>query len=191
MTTGRRCGRLPDCCPRSRTDSKKKDNGAGLASFEDIVTGCRVPAARFRYVLAVLPRILWHRASALCNRRYDHRVDRARKLFALAFVCAALASACTRDDEPRPIVVDAGTVIVSNLTKDEWRQVEIWLNYYYRVTKASMAPGERFSIPLNSFVAGYGQRFDVKRQVVQTIQVTAKTLSGAPVELMFGTGPRR
>ena len=117
-------------------------------------------------------------------------MNRSGKFFVLALLCAALAGACARD-ETRPIVVDAGTVIVSNPTADEWRQVEIWLNYYYRVTKPSMAARERFSIPLNSFVAGYGQRFDVKRQVVQTIQVKAKAFSGAPVDIMFGDGPRR
>ena len=44
---------------------------------------------------------------------------------------------------------------------------------------------------LDAFVGGYGQRFDVKRQVVQTIEVKAKAFSGAPVDVMFGDGPRR
>ena len=127
---------------------------------------------------------------ALCDRRYDHRVKRAWRLAVLGLVCASLASACSKD-EPRPIIIEGSSVIVSNLTTDEWRQVEIWLNYYYRVTRPSMAAGERLTIPLNAFVAGFGQRFDVKRQVVQTIEVKAKAFSGAPVDVMFGDGPRR
>ena len=80
---------------------------------------------------------------------------------------------------------------VQNQTSDEWQGVEVWLNYHYRVTKPSMPSGERLTIPLDVFVAGLGQRFNVKRQVVQTIQVKAKTKSGAAIDLMFGTGPRR
>ncbi|MCX6543048.1 MAG: hypothetical protein NTV05_01390 [Acidobacteria bacterium] len=80
---------------------------------------------------------------------------------------------------------------VQNSTAEEWLGVEVWLNYHYRVTRSSMPPGERFGIPLNVFVAGFGQRFDARRQVVQTIQVKAMTASGAPVDLMFGSGPRR
>jgi hypothetical protein len=103
---------------------------------------------------------------------------------------AGASSACYR--EPlRPIIVADNVVTVQNLTADEWRGVEVWLNYHYRVTKPSIVPGERFGMPLSVFVAGYGQRFDVRRQVVQTVQVKAKTKAGAAVELMFGTGPRR
>jgi len=110
-------------------------------------------------------------------------------LLPLALLLAGLV-ACQRD-KPRPIIVADGTVTVENQTRAEWQAVEIWLNYHYRVTKPSMPAGERLFVPLNVFVAGLGQRFDVRRQVVQTIQVKAKTKSGVPVDLMFGTGPRR
>ena len=98
--------------------------------------------------------------------------------------------ACYQKTPPRIVVAD-NVVTVQNLTSEEWRDVEVWLNYHYRVTKLSMPPGQRFGIPLNVFVAGFGQRFDVRRQVVQTIQVKAKTKAGVPVDIMFGTGPRR
>lgn len=103
---------------------------------------------------------------------------------------ALILVACTTAEQPHPILVEGSTVTVQNLTPDEWQGVEIWLNYYYRVTRPSMPAGERFGIPLNAFVAGFGQRFDTRRQVVQTIQVKATTKSGAAVDLMFGTGPR-
>jgi hypothetical protein len=105
-------------------------------------------------------------------------------------VLVAGNAACRREF-PRPIVVADNVVTVQNSTTEEWRGVEVWLNYHYRVTRTSMPSGQRFGIPLNVFVAGFGQRFDVRRQVVQTVQVKATTASGTPVNLMFGTGPRR
>jgi hypothetical protein len=109
-----------------------------------------------------------------------------------AFVLlAAVHAACHREIPPRPITVADNVVTVANATSEEWRGVEVWLNYHYRVTTPSMPAGQRLGIPLNVFVAGFGQRFDVRRQVVQTVQVKAKTPSGEPVDLMFGTGPRR
>ncbi|MCX6539506.1 MAG: hypothetical protein NT151_11335 [Acidobacteria bacterium] len=116
-------------------------------------------------------------------------IARSLVLSALVPVVAGFAS-CYKE-QPRPIIVANNVVTVQNLSSEEWRGVEVWLNYHYRVTKPSMPPGERLGIPLDVFVAGFGQRFDVRRQVVQTIQVKAKTTSGAPVDLMFGSGPRR
>ena len=66
---------------------------------------------------------------------------------------------------------------VTNTSHDVWLNVEIWLNDHYRVTKSRMPPGERLGIPLDAFVAGFGQRFNAARQVVQGIEVTATTPS--------------
>jgi hypothetical protein len=109
----------------------------------------------------------------------------------LVVLLAAGSAACSHRDPPHPIVVVDNVVTVQNSTSEQWHRVEVWLNYHYRVTRASMPSGERFGIPLNVFVAGFGQRFDVRRQVVRTVQVKATTSSGARVDLMFGTGPRR
>jgi hypothetical protein len=95
--------------------------------------------------------------------------------------------ACSKEP-PKPIVIAPRTVTISNLTDKEWRQVEIWMNNHYRVTKPSMAAGERFSVPLDAFVAGFGQRFDPVRQVVQGIEVTATTTTGTPVRMIWGKG---
>lgn len=105
-------------------------------------------------------------------------------------LCLAGPAAC-RNKELRPIVFANNTITVHNQTREEWLAVEVWLNYHYRVTAPALLPGERQIIPLDVFVAGFGQRFNIKRTGVQTIQVKAKTKSGAPVDLMFGTGPRR
>jgi hypothetical protein len=114
---------------------------------------------------------------------------------AIALVLTAslglLAGGCTSPEAPIPIRLDGSTLTVENRTPDDWQNVEVWVNDHYRVTKASMAAGERFAVPLNAFVAGFGQRFDPKRQVVQGVEVTARSRAGAPVKLVHGRGRRQ
>ncbi len=112
----------------------------------------------------------------------------------LALVMAAISAglfACGDRREPNPIRLAANQMTVENRTPQEWLSVEVWVNDHYRVTKSSMGPGEQFTIPLGAFVAGFGQRFDPKRQVVQGVEVTATTRSGPPVKLVYGRGRRR
>jgi hypothetical protein len=107
-----------------------------------------------------------------------------------AAVVLVVVSACT-SEPPAPITFTGSQVTVENQTPDQWRDVEIWVNDHYRVTRASMPPGERFAVPLDAFVAGFGQRFNPKRQVVQGVEVTARTGSGAPVRIVWGRGRRQ
>jgi hypothetical protein len=127
---------------------------------------------------------------------YHRRVES----FARAFIRLAVAAAicglagstpgCRR--EPPPVVTMEGrTLTIMNASAEEWRSVEVWLNDHYRVTKPSMPPGERFNIPLNAFVAGFGQRFDPVRQVVRGVEVTAITAGGGAVRIDWGDGRRR
>lgn len=115
-----------------------------------------------------------------------------RQAIAVVLAAAAvfLAGAC-QDEPTPPIQIEGRTLTVENLTGEAWRDMEIWLNDHYRVTKSRVPPGERFSVPLDAFVAGFGQRFNPAKQVVQGIEVTATTTSGAPVRLTWGTGRRR
>jgi hypothetical protein len=103
---------------------------------------------------------------------------------------ASLAGGCS-SEAPRPITVTAQTITVDNQSRDSWENVEIWLNDLYRVTRSRMLPGERFGVPLNAFVAGFGQRFVPGRQVVKGIEVTATTARGEAVRLVWGEGRRR
>ena len=107
---------------------------------------------------------------------------------AAAAAAAVLVSACA----PRPerLHVDGRTVTVYNDSGREWRSVEIWVNDYYRLTRETIAPGERFQAPLNMFVAGFGQRFPPQQQVTG-IEVTATDSAGAAVRLVLGSGRRR
>ena len=105
-------------------------------------------------------------------------------------LAAAQAAACSHD-APRPIRVDGQTITVENQSPEAWENVEIWLNDHYRVTRSRMPAGERFDVPLNAFVAGFGQRFVPGRQVVKGIEVTATARGGQAVRLVWGEGRRR
>lgn len=109
---------------------------------------------------------------------------------ALAVWLAGAAGACT-PEPPEAIHIDGRVMTVTNTSHDVWLNVEVWLNDHYRVTKPRMPPGERLGIPLDAFVAGFGQRFNAARQVVQGIEVTATTAGGRPVRLVWGRGRRR
>lgn len=91
---------------------------------------------------------------------------------------------------PEPLRVDARTIVVHNDTAHAWTNVEVWVNDHYRVTRPRIEAGERFVIPLDAFVAGFGQRFDPRRQEVRGVEVTAAS-PGGPIRLVWGTGRRR
>jgi hypothetical protein len=129
-----------------------------------------------------------------CGRRsVIGAVIRAATLSGVAAILgtSVLGSAACRTPPPEPITFADKAVIVENITPDEWQNVEVWVNDHYRVTRSRMAPGERFSVPLSAFVAGFGQRFDPVRQGVRGVEVTATGPGGRPVKLDWGTGRRR
>jgi hypothetical protein len=127
---------------------------------------------------------------AVAGRGEEAGVKRRTAVVMLAGALVA-AVACSSDEEPRPIAVEGRVLWVHNLTPAAWVDVEIWLNTHYRVTRARMPAGERFGIPLDTFVAGYGQRFSPARQVVQRIEVRALTTGGEPVKLVWGDSGSR
>jgi hypothetical protein len=101
----------------------------------------------------------------------------------LALVCAALLAACTSPPAGPPLQVERNFVIVDNRTSDDWLDVEIWVNRQYRVTAPRIAAGTRFTTTLDSFVAGFGQRFDAERQRVDDLRLTARTPGDDRVEI--------
>ena len=109
----------------------------------------------------------------------------ARSVVASIIVAGALAlgcAACTRIP-PDPMQLDGGLLTVDNRTSDEWQRVEIWLNYYYRVTATSIPPHTRMQTPLDAFMAGFGQRFDFHRTQIRDLRLTATLPNGKPFEL--------
>jgi hypothetical protein len=99
---------------------------------------------------------------------------------------------CTAGCTPRPerLTLEGRTITVYNDSGEAWKSVEVWVNDHYRVTRPAMAAEERFVVPLESFVAGFGQRF-ARNQQVTGIEVTAVDESGDPVRVTWGTGRRR
>jgi hypothetical protein len=114
-------------------------------------------------------------------------VSAPRRAFLLAVAGAMLAVACSR---PEQLVIEGRQITVFNDSGEAWRSVEIWVNDHYRVTRDTIVPGERFVVPLEAFVAGFGQRF-TRNQHVTGIEVTATDASGDPVRLVWGKGRRR
>jgi hypothetical protein len=104
---------------------------------------------------------------------------------------AALGVLAGCNEEREPIVVAQNAVTVENQSSSEWTGVEIWVNDHYRVTAPSVAARQRLVVPLSTFVAGYGQRFDRARASVYGVELTAKTSDGEAVRLIWGKGRRR
>jgi hypothetical protein len=109
----------------------------------------------------------------------------ARRRFVVAAGCAfALLAACR--NKPEPIRVANGRLVVENQTRQEWRDVVVTVNAYYRGGAPSLAPGGRLETALANFTTGLGQRFDTNRERVRRVEVRAKTASGEPVALDWG-----
>ena len=102
-------------------------------------------------------------------------------LAALAFTMVAIAG-CV-DIPPDPLQLDRGLLTVDNQTASDWNNVEIWINRYYRVTVPTIAAHGRFQVPLDAFVSGYAQRFDIHKAVIKDLQLTAKQPDGTPVSI--------
>jgi len=93
-----------------------------------------------------------------------------------------IAGAC-RTIEKDPITLERNMLTVDNRTSQDWNRVEIWINTYYRVTKDSVPAQSRFQAPLDTFVAGFGQRFDYHRAPIKDLRLTATLPDGKPFEL--------
>jgi hypothetical protein len=104
-----------------------------------------------------------------------------RRALFVALTFATVVFAGCVDIPPDPLQLDRGTLTVDNHTSSDWNNVEIWINRYYRVAVPTIAAQSRFQVPLNSFVSGYSQRFDVHKAVIKDLQLTAKQPDGRPV----------
>ena len=96
-------------------------------------------------------------------------------------VCV-LAAGCAKVS-PDPLQLDRNILTVDNRTSNDWTNVEVWLNTYYRVTVRSIPAQSRFQAPLDTFVAGFGQRFDYRRTQINDLRLTAVLPDGKPIEI--------
>jgi hypothetical protein len=110
-------------------------------------------------------------------------MSRARAVGVLAAsVCMLIVAAC-RPAPIDPLILDGNMLVVNNRSSQDWTGVEIWLNTYYRATVPSIAAGGRLTAPLNTFVTGFGQRFDSAHAQITDLRLTAKLPDGAPLEI--------
>jgi len=100
----------------------------------------------------------------------------------IGLLACVLAAGCSKPPAD-PLQLDRNILTVDNRTSTDWTKVEIWLNYYYRVTVRSIPKQSRFQAPLDTFVAGFGQRFDFRRMQVRELRLTATLPDGKPLEL--------
>ena len=91
--------------------------------------------------------------------------------------------ACSRKPPIEPLKLDGNMLTVDNRSANDWTGVEIWLNRNHSVRMASIPAGGRVQVPLDVFVAGFGQRFDLRRMPVHSLKLTAKLPDDQPMEL--------
>jgi hypothetical protein len=103
-----------------------------------------------------------------------------RALFVVLSMTIVALAGCV-DIPPDPLQLDRSMLTVNNHTSSDWNNVEIWINRYYRVTVPTIAAQGRFQVPLDAFVSGYSQRFDIHKAVIKDLQLTAKQPDGTPV----------
>jgi hypothetical protein len=102
----------------------------------------------------------------------------------VAFVLlGCVAAACGAETPPSAIQVQRNLITVDNRTPHDWLDVEIWINRQYRLTVPRIAAASRFSTTLDVFVAGFGQRFDIRRQRIDDLRLTAHQPDGTPVRI--------
>jgi hypothetical protein len=114
-----------------------------------------------------------------------------RLVAALCLSCLLVAVAACKSEDRRPITVGHDRVTVVNTTDTAWSDVDVWLNDHYRVQASALVPGQRLDVPIGVFIAGFGQRFDTKKQIPFGVEVDATGADGKPVRLTWGKGRRR
>jgi hypothetical protein len=109
-------------------------------------------------------------------------MPRALRALAFAVVVAIASSACYKAPE-EPIKLEGNMVTVSNVSTQEWTHVEIWINQQFRMVTPSIPPGKKFQATLDTFVTGFGHRFNFKQMQVKDVRLMAKLPDGKPMEL--------
>ena len=101
----------------------------------------------------------------------------------LGLAAFALALGACRERTIEPLVLDGRMLTVNNRTANDWTGVDVWLNRNHRVMVPKIQAGGRLQIPLDSFVAGFGQRFDPRRTQVTDVRLTATLPDGSRLAL--------
>ena len=112
------------------------------------------------------------------------RASSARSIACLAAVALTIAAAACRAPAPvEPLKLEGNLLTVDNRSSNDWTSVEIWLNKNHSVRTASIPAGGRLQVPLDAFVAGFGQRFNYKRTQITDLRLKARLPDGTPLEV--------
>jgi hypothetical protein len=107
-----------------------------------------------------------------------------KRLWLAAIVTAVAASAACERPRP-PLNLDGNRLTIYNDTDEEWRDVEVILNYHFRIQPKNIEPEGIVQAPLDIFVAGYGQRFNFKTMQITDLVLKAKRPNGEPFEVRY------
>ena len=72
---------------------------------------------------------------------------------------------------------------VYNSTSQDWNDVRIFVNTYYRAVTPKIAARSQFKAPLDVFVEAYGRRFEFNRTQIRALRLTATLPGGEPLVL--------
>jgi len=101
----------------------------------------------------------------------------------IALLCLA---ACA--PRPDPITLSENTVILLNQSSRDWRNVRITVNDHFTGGTPLLLAGGRLTAPLRDLQTAFGQRYDVTRQLVYKIEVSATDSKGDAVNLRWLAG---
>jgi hypothetical protein len=110
-------------------------------------------------------------------------VTRPPSVLSAILLYGALATACSSSPPPEPMTLKGGMLTVDNRTRENWANVEVWLNTHYRMQFRDIPAGGRMQAPLDFFIAGYGQHFNFNKQQVRDLRLTAKLPDGKALEV--------
>ena len=101
----------------------------------------------------------------------------------LSLAAASMSVGACYKAPPEALQLEGNLLRVSNDTRTPWTHVEIWINQNYRMITPSIPAGGRFHATLDTFVTGFGRRFDMRREQITDVKLVAKLPDGKPVEL--------
>ena len=119
----------------------------------------------------------------MLQRASARRVLSCLAAILLTTALATATAGCRKPPVVEPLKLEGNLLTVDNRSTSDWIGVDIWLNRNHRVMVKSIPAGGRLQVPLDAFVAGFGQRFNYRRTQITDVRLTAKLPDGTPLEL--------
>jgi hypothetical protein len=103
----------------------------------------------------------------------------------VAFAVVAYLHWRPQPSVPSAINVDGTRVAVQNGSPDDWHDVKITVNAYYRGGLPQLPARGRVEGEVSNLETGLGHRFDPARERVTSVEVTAVDAAGRPILLKW------